>query len=259
MKLIDDSEKMKLEFNSVSDFKKYLRDNKNFEGEYDRARSIDYFQDGEYWRGTATNEEFEDILNNGSELKDTIKASVKHFRDDLEKKYNISNQYQYDVEGLFFDVGLVLQGVPETWLKVEEDEERKLFTFKINLVQFGSITSTEIMEYSTRILAMSKALESLGVSTRIEAHYISKHIFSSKRKLHHTTIVAKDFDSGINYKTASTILHTSFYRRGIFRIREISAGKDMKNYGSVYEDEEIINLDTENLNELEHNLFGSKE
>jgi hypothetical protein len=72
-------------------------------------------------------------------------------------------------------------------------------------------------------------------------------------------MIAKKYEAGLNFKTASTVMHPSFFRRGILRLREMSLQGDLTaGYGrSDRSQEDYICLDNNRqLKELEKRLFS---
>ena len=253
---------MSFTFSSVKEFKKYLDFHAHIEPRRPStsvAKTVDNLNNP--WSGVKDWEGFETILEEGDEglLKAVVKSTNKNISG-LEKKYDLSTSYTSDVEGVFFDVGKVLIGEPEAWLK-EEDEPVVAQTYEFNV--YGSYTSdvdqVDILEGASKVLAMAKALELMGVSTQISYHFDS--IGSSRKNekdTHSVKMIAKKYEAGLNFKTASTVMHPSFFRRGVLRLREMSLQGDLTaGYGRSDRSKEYICLDnTRQLKELEKHLFS---
>ena len=269
MKLIEDNNKnMEVTFTSVRDFRKYLEQNKDFihsNGSYatiNKDEIYDSYEYNGYWTGVKTWSDFEDgvLVDGDNNLRDVLKKSLKANEEMLATKYDLHTEYKFDVKGLFFDVGMLMSGEPEAWLEeVEIEEEKQTFLFKINGAQLSDCSSEDMAKGSGRILAMASALEQMNISTQIEYSFISSGTSQKNYKaLHKTTIIAKSYDDGLNFKSASIIMTPSFFRRGVFRIRELTRLDDLDSYGSTDRSDKsyIDPLDNVKLNQLEYKLFG---
>ena len=220
--------------------------------------SMKYSGDG--WSGTKTWDGYEDLLENGDEnVMKKIKVETGLKVKELSKKYEeVIHNYRFDVSGQFFDVGLVLTGVPESWLDPEvEPEEVLRVDIVINGAFNAGVDANKIVTASSRLLAMTKILEDNGVQVSLKM--VNNNVaynYDCERSLL-SVITLKDYSEPINYRKLSAIMSPAHHRRGLFKIMEASCDKINGGYGSPRPLKGMIELgDRRAIDKLEHRLFG---
>ena len=255
--VIRGSELQICDMGTLGNFKRFMNKNTGIE-EHSFKQSEIYREKN--WAGTKTWDEYLDILETGDEkVMKQIKVATDLQVAELSKKYEetIIN-YKFDVTGQFFDVGLVLTGVPESWLEPESEIEEKV---KVDLVLNGAFNAgfnqKKIVSASARILAMTKILEDNGVLVSIKLVSLNVEFDENYKKSLLAISHLKDYDEPLNYKKMSALLSPTFHRRGLFKIMEMAEnGKLNSGYGTPRPFEGVIQLnDDRALDKLEHKLF----
>lgn len=103
-------------------------------------------------------------------------SSIRRLSDKYIDKITSSvyvKQYVYDVQGLSFDVGMLMQGEPEHWIRTEDTDivERrsgKLYSVLINNAASSTIQTDEIARRGAATAALVYLLESTGTSTALD-------------------------------------------------------------------------------------------
>ncbi|MCK5133653.1 MAG: hypothetical protein KAR40_16050 [Candidatus Sabulitectum sp.] len=211
------------------------------------------------WSGTDTWNKYIELLDNGDEnVMKKIKIETDKKVVSLEKQYKeVLTNYRFDVTGQFFDVGLVLTGVPETWLEPEPQPEETLrIDILINGGMNSSVNEKTIVNSSARILAISKILEDNGVQVGLKMINFSLYYDERRSRSLLTTINLKDYDEPINYHKLSSLMSPSHNRRGVFKLKEVSEYNMDNGYGRSEELKGVISLhDGRAIDELERKLF----
>ena len=258
---------VKQEFKTLSAFNKYLADNVDTPSKYHSATKD---RDWEFSQ-TSNIEEAYNIAKNGSPeimrgLKEAVKLEVEKLRDELmaKRKHDVG-----DVEGIIFDVAKVLNGEPEAWLRRPIKKNAKP---KIRLTIMGNygggMDSYEMIQNASKIIALIKTLEEHQIDVHVDMLFAAEHIFKDKAANKemglYTSITMKGFGETFNWAKISGMLHPSFFRRLIFRTREIVGGKNMySGYGHTidpsYTFEDISRLievrDTESINRFKKSIL----
>lgn len=240
-------DKLALDIKSIQNLKRFYFD--SMEIETKNMYSVSTADSTNKWTGS-TVEEFKEILNSGDVA---MIKSIKDFTDkktsELLKSHNkLAVDYLIGVEGEFFDVGIVLSGEPEHWFKETKIDGATIQPrIKINISGSYShkVNANTVLENASLILAYCKVLERLGIQTSIKVHFQSsnEHERRGKNNVYDYFLKVKGFEDNISYYKLSTVLHPSFLRRGIFRIKEIRWNKNQaNNYGKSQEDEKFIQL-----------------
>jgi len=215
-----------VEMGTLSSYKKFMAKYKDFD-KCKYKSSMKKSSDG--WSGSKTYDDFLDVLENGDEnVMKKIKIATGKQIAELGKKYEETFiAYKFDVVGQFFDVGLVVTGVPESWLEPEIHEEAKV---RVELVINGTfsagVNEKKIVEGASKILAMAKILEDHDVQVKIK---IVSLVSDFSRKVNDIAVATniKDYDEPINYKKCSALLSPTYLRRGVFKLMELVGGKGL--------------------------------
>jgi len=247
------------EFDGLYDYKNFMKQYEDFnEGYSDSSMKVGS------WSGSYTYADFLDILESGdNEVMSAMKKATTKEVNELAKKYeDVIHGFKFDVSGQFFDVGLVLAGVPEAWLEPEVEQEEKV---QVEIVIDGAfsagVNKDKIIKNGSRILAMTKLLEELDVEVRLRivsgnVNYRAK----GRNKIYMSTLI-KDYDEPINYKKVSALISPTYHRRGIFKLMEVETkGKVSGGYGRPHDTRGFVQMHNDRaINDLEKRLFkGAK-
>lgn len=213
------------------------------------------------WAGTPTWEKYLELLENGdTNVMNQIKTETGKQVAQLSKKYEDTlSRYKFDVSGQFFDVGLVLSGIPETWLEpIVEKEPVVKVSVLINGAFNHKFNKDDVVKNASRILGMIKILEDHGV--QIQLKMLTGCQSSSYRGSYSegliTLINLKEYDDPINYKKLSALLTPATLRRGTFKIMEMQAADLRSGYGVPHTIDGHPALNSsKSIDELEAKLF----
>ena len=247
-----------VEFKSLGEYKRFAVEHKDF----DDCNKLSSMNKGMHY-GSTTYDTFLDLLDSGDEdVMKKIKVATDKEVNSLAKKYKeVINNYKFDVTGEFFDVGLVLTGVPETWLQPEHEEEEMV---QVELIIDGAfhvgVDKDKIVKNGARILAMVKLLETMHVQVKIRIVSSNRRWKSRDNSMLYVSTLIKDYDEPINYKKVSAIISPTYHRRGTFKVIEVLAGHRVgRGYGQPVDTNEFIQLhDNWKIDNLEARLFKGK-
>jgi len=247
-----------LVFNNVSDFTRYLEAHKDSENQTTIYCGSKWRPDT--WTGVGTWYEFMDYLEDGNpDATADIRKNAKYYIDKFEDKFTESSEYMFDVVGEFFDIGAVMVGEPEAWIKEVKIEDDKF----INLTIQGSYPHNTdldmVRENGSKVLAIALTLEKMGFLVQIDVAFHTRGSYlKNSNKETRALIKVKGYDQGLDYKKLGIVLGVPFFRRGFLRLLEIEYGKDVKvSYGTAGMKTGDINLArTGDILELEKKLEG---
>jgi hypothetical protein len=179
-----------------------------------------------------------------SEVQDMIKD-----QDKINAQGNtnaIESSIDYAQEGDFIDVSRFIEGLPDSFVKSQDMDSKRPFVKLIVGHNNCScaIESKSILEYAKHILRIVTLLMANNISVSLEYVKIGDTIA--------ITFPIKDYNEGLNVYKIYSILHTSFFRRIVFRAIENSsqfkagygAGNcylDLKEYNKT-QDQQAIQL-----------------
>ena len=245
-----------VEMGTLANYKRFMKRHEKFNGSSQDSsmRENDYDFSGAVNYGA-----FMDLLDKGDmDVMERIKTETRKKVAELAKKYEeVVHNYKFDVTGHFFDVGLVVTGVPESWLEpLVEEEEHAQVEIVISGAFNAGTDKKAIIEGASRILAMTKILEDNGVQVKLKIVSCISGYASGKGDLYVATDV-KAHDEPINYKKASALLSPTYLRRGMFKVMELVGKKNLSSgYGRPLTVKNFIELQhTSQINALEHKLF----
>lgn len=244
-----------IEMGTLSNFKRFMKNNKYFK---EASHLSSMRDDDDDFSGVSSYDDYLNLLENGDEdVMRKIKVETGKQVAELGKKYeDVLSAYKFDVSGEFFDVGLVLSGVPESWLQPEFlPEERVQVEIIINGTFSSNVRKEMVIKNSSKILAMIKILEENRVEVKLKIVSCIKRAGGDKDLYVATDI--KDYDEAINYKKCSALLSPTYLRRGMLKVMEMVYGKKLcGSYGSVISNDNFIDLAKEDdTNALEKRLF----
>lgn len=246
-----------IEFDNVSDFNRYLDKNEEVKANKNSAKRED---DGEF-SGVKSWTEFREYLNEGNkEITADIRKHTKYYTDKFEQLFSTNIAYQFDVTGEFFDIGAVMVGEPEAWIKQIEVKEDKFIELSIQGVYPHTVKAKDIQKNGSKVFSIANVLEQQGYLVRINMVYRTQRFDDvNNKKILDIRVMAKDYNQGLDYKKFGILLGVPFFRRGIFRAIEVEAEEVGYGYGSFKTEEGEISLNKdEDISELEKKL-SSKE
>lgn len=134
----------------------------------------------------------------------------------------IRETFQPAVSGLFFDVGLVLSGEPESWLETVETEEpssgTKLITIALNATVSASVSGETIRQRGAAVLALVQLLEASGRSVRVLTGFALRSDSSAELS---ATLQLKGYGETLDSdKLAFWLVAEDAFRRCFFRVAE---------------------------------------
>jgi len=245
------SKKNSMEFTNVSDFVRYL--NKNFNSI--NQNSIERVDD---WTGVRNWYDFENYLDEGNpDITDDVRKHTKYYIDKFEDMFATTIDYEFDVVGQFFDIGAVMVGEPEAWIKQIEVKEDKFIELNIQGAYSDGTDLAMVRKNGAKVFAIASVLEKQGYLIKINMIYRTTR--SNEKNLKQVTeakIAVKDYNQGLDYKKFGILLGVPMFRRGFLRLLEIEYGSDCAgNYGRPEKVKGDINLDqTKDISELENML-----
>lgn len=246
-----------LEMGNLHEYTAFMEKHKAFSNSTNSSMEED--EDRNPWSGTASFDTYLELLNNGDEkVMEKIKVETDKKVISLSKQYEeVIKNYRFDVVGEFFDIGLVLTGVPESWLEPEIEQEEKV---RIELLLSASfncgVDVSTVVNGASRILAITKILEDHGVEIKMKVVNCSKEWARGHKNLYVVTNV-KDFDEPINYKKVSALVSPTYLRRGVLKIMEVVGKNDVSDgYGSPIKTEALIDIsDNREIDKLEKKII----
>lgn len=152
-----------------------------------------------------------------------IKSLADKYIDSLSKSVYVK-QYVYDVQGLSFDVGMLMQGEPEHWIRTEDTDEidrkhGKLYSIMINTAASSSMNADVIMRRGAAAASIVSLLESVGMSTSLD---VTNQVIGQKAT--HTLridISLKKHGEPLDMDRLALIaVHPAGLRRIMFKIKE---------------------------------------
>lgn len=246
-----------IEMGNLSLLRKFMIENEKA----DTYRKESMSKTDEHKSGVRNYGEFLTLLENGDDkVTSQIKTITNDVVSDLRKTYQEELiGYKFDVTGEFFDVGLVLSGVPESWLDPEfKPIEKTRIELLINSSYSWKINYEVIVKNASRLLAIAKLLEEHNVEVKIKTFNICDDLDSRDRN--HTCYIVtdvKDYDEPINYQKCSSLISPSYNRRACLKVKEMIYENNLSGgYGKPVFHKGFIRLDTdEDIVALEKKLF----
>ena len=228
-----------MEFQNVSEFTRYLNSNM----ETVNTETLEKTGD---WTGVDTWKGFEGYLETGNpEVTAKVRKHSKHYIDKFEDLFSESAAYQFDVVGEFFDIGAVMVGEPEAWIKEIIVKDDKFIELKIQGTYSDGTDLEMVKENGAKVFAIATVLEQQGYLVRIDMVYRTRESDTKHyKKVTEVTIKVKDYNQGLDYKKFGILLGVPFFRRGILRLLEIEYGNSLRlGYGCPMRQDGDINLD----------------
>ena len=245
-----------LEIPSLHSFKLFCNENTGFISKGQNSGEIERDTN---WAGTRTWDGFLELLENGDEaVIKKIKISTDKKVVEMSKKYKeVLTNFKFDVTGQFFDIGLVLQGAPESWLDPQHEEKE---ITRIDIILNISLSARDdedtVINNAGRVIAMCKILEDHGVEVSIKGLIGQSNYQNNNDETFVSIIEMKGYDEPVNYQKLSILLSPAYFRRGIFKLMEVVSDNVNYGYGRPLKFEEFTSLaDDRSVNKLEGRLF----
>jgi len=254
MKTVSSGKKTTIIFDSLADYRRTMEAETGVEYSYSNIS-----ERMDKWHGTETWGEFMELLSYGDDkITDKIKVATGKAVKEYQNKYEkVLTNYKFDVVGEFFDIGLVMQGVPETWLNPEFEEAEKP---KADITINGSFPDgtdlDNIIANASKILGMAKILEDNDVMVSIKVVTGGEKFMTGDKTLYMETMV-KAYDEPINFSKCSSLLSPTYLRRGWFKMAEKTAGNKIRsNYGKIINVDGALELRNDNsIRDFERKVF----
>lgn len=247
-----------------------------FESLTDFRLAMDTYKDARYncemesmntgrkdWAGSADWAEYLTHLEHGDpRVLDKIANLTKETLKKAEHRLKIVRpEYKMDVTGEFFDVGQVLQNIPEAWLHdVNGEDEKPRVELLINMSVASYVDPDHVTKMAAKVLAIAGLLEKMGTMVRITAlETVSNYHIEHSGKLAIICAV-KDYDEVIDYNKVASLINVGYCRRGCFKLFEQVAQDNLKGgYGRPINDlKHAINISNDYATDsVEHKLFGA--
>lgn len=244
-----------LEFAGVVDFKRYLDVNMNTSYTKSLNRTGD-------WSGVNTWYDFEHYLDNGNaEITADVKKYTKIYVDKFEKQLAEKTEYVFDVVGEFFDIGAVMVGEPEAWIKQIVIKDDKFIELNIQGAYNYKTDLNMVRKNGAKLFAIASVLEQKGLLVKINMFFRTKGSENGKpNSITEMKIMVKDYNQGLDYKKLGILLGVPFFRRGYLRLLEIEYDTKCKdNYGvPSYKNGEINLSITSEVDKLEKMIRDNK-
>lgn len=131
-------------------------------------------------------------------------------------------EIRYDVEGAMFDIGRLVERVPETWMNFETvlvEGQPQYLRVVVNVICSGGISPKVILARGAVVCALIDLLEYAG--RRVELTMACSDRAADGRHNLYTTAVIKRFDEPLDLpKVVYAIAHPTVLRRHIFSLLE---------------------------------------
>ncbi len=231
-----------LKFKNVTEFERYLSSNSSKPSHNNVLESTrQRFYQTYDWKGFETY-----MVEGNKDVTADLRKDTKMYIDKFQEQMTFDSSYVFDVVGDFFDIGAVMIGEPEAWLREIKIEDERFITLDIQGVYYDGTDLDMVRRNGSKVFALATVLEQQGFAVRINMHYSSKNS-GGRNTEYNATIQVKDYDGVLDYKKFGILLGVPFFRRGILRSMEIEYGVDLAgNFGSPkYNSEDEIRLDSE--------------
>jgi hypothetical protein len=232
----------KIHYNSLYQFRKHLETNEDTKTVSNSSHRLN----DKGFRGTNSFKEALELLDTGD--RDILQALKKATKKELHGIDSQPSRYLPSVQGEFFDVAKVLIGEPESWYKLDNTNTKiPAITIEVGIAYPSNVRTSEVVVNAGLFIARIKELELAGIQVglRIVAATDLTHYKEIKEKIK-VSIDIKQPNTPINYRTISAVLHPSFFRRCLFRQRELLyPDKNLGGYGiTIPQPIDIMNRDS---------------
>jgi len=164
------------------------------------------------------------------DIKDAVLDIEAKIRNNLHKKGLLTDwlveDYHYDVEGVEIDIGKLIAGDAECYLKPNKKYKDHFYDLYINIGVAHYVTTNQIIEAFCNVIAVIVSLEKRGHKIRLFASSFSKDVSTDGRSSI-INVCVKRYDEWINIKSIARIIYPSFLRRLIFKFEEVQYDKKL--------------------------------
>jgi hypothetical protein len=214
-----------IEYSSLAEFTNRLRRDKATKTLRKESNDTEYDRLG-WAKSTDLEDALDQCKTGNAEIMEGLKEAVKLEVDNLAKELMSEPEgYVNDVHGLFFDIAKVIEGEPEAWLREPWDKQKKpRISVPIRGNYGGSFSSDNAIANASKVIALIKALEDTGIEVELKMVFASTNVSSKAVNGNRNAAISvtiKNYDESFNWKKVSSMLHPSFFRRLIFREREL--------------------------------------
>lgn len=212
------------EFRNLMDFKNY-------------CSSITQREDNKC--GVTYAEALDDLVKGKAQLKTDEYESIRNLvRTKLLKRGLISEEvyesYKYDIDGISVDVGKVIAGDPQCFLKPNHTYNNFFYELYINVSYAGSVEDSHIREQMCKILATIEELEREHIYIKVTLVDCSGEVDGTRDLL--TTLPLFDYRDVKDLNTMSSVLNERLLRKFMFAMSEDIYGDNLDSgYGRPIE------------------------
>ena len=226
-----------LQFNNIRQFSAYIKSIKDVE----TSRKSSH-EGTMKFTGTETFDDALDLVMKPFgkppvKIMEAVENIEMKIRNNLHKKGLLTDwlaeDYHYDVEGVEIDIGKLVEGDPECYLKPNKKYKDHFYDLNVNVAVSWNNSTETIIEAFCKVIAVVISLEKCGYKIRLFATSITKNA-STEGRSSMVNVCIKNYDELTNIKAIARIIYPSYLRRLIFKIEEVKyQGKLDIGYGQA--------------------------
>ena len=234
-------------FDSISEFLKYIKDNKENEvfSRRKKSRGLESrSRDYEFTKTKSFKEAVELITNGWNEISEELRKQMKKAELKLNNK-TYKNKTIYDVAGFQCSVPRYLNGIPTSMInhKRTVTSNNKIITINKCISYAHYISTEQIISESIKALFIVKSLEEQGY--RVNLNILMGALTQNKTIGEYVKVKVKNAGERINIsKLSFPLVHPSMLRRLMFRYIEVvpNIHQDYAfGYGRVADNNDLVN------------------
>lgn len=217
----EEGKKVRVTFDSITDYVSYLRRTKETEkyrGKNRQSHRTD--ERGRIFTGTESYEEAEDLFLNGWD--EGTKQLAKKMNEVKNKIVEYKNKPCYSVAGYQACVPRYLQGIPDSMIYTKKIKQKQKVIDIVKDIGYNCATKKEeIMEESVKVLRLVERLEKQGYRVNLYVAIVFDGQYRSEYSRITTSIKVKSSAQRLNLKqVAFPLVHPSMLRRIFFSFIE---------------------------------------
>lgn len=164
-----------------------------------------------------------EILEKGdNDLFKNVEGRSREKTKDFVAKSPLGIGISRDVEGMYFDTGLYLQGEPEAFFQQENElVNMKMITVHIDGSYNSGVESHEVVEAMVTLIAAINVLELSGHRVAVKLWWLSTRNSDDRNVMNAYHFEVKGHREHMNIQRMIGVFHPAFFRRIIFRIDEL--------------------------------------